>query len=178
MGLDRRLQRVGAAQNPGRDRVKQRHHHDQQAGEPPIIEQRRRQQHEQRDEGGAILAKERQPQAEHRVRALEHRLQQPAGMNIGVKAQRQIEHMVEIFAPSRRAGSDAPADRHKGRRRWSATIENRPKPAQAATVGRKSPQVSAAPCAWAPLIRSMMRPNRIGSANCAPASARLATTRI
>ena len=105
--LDLALQPVGAAQDEDRQRAEQQHHQDQQRRQPPVDEHRQRQQDEQRDEGCAVLAEEIQPDARHARRAVEHVLQQATGMDARVIAERQVQHVLEIF----RHDGEAPAVR-------------------------------------------------------------------
>ena len=74
----------------------QHHQHDQGRGQAPVHEEGERQQHDDRDIGRELLAEEAQPQAEQRVRAAEHDLHQPAGMDVAVERQRQRQHVAEI----------------------------------------------------------------------------------
>ena len=107
IALDLALQPVGAAQDENRQHAEQQHHQDQQGRQPPVDEQRQRQQNEQGDEGRAVLAKEIQPDARHARRAVEHVLQQATGMDARVIAERQVQHVLEIF----RHDGEAPAVR-------------------------------------------------------------------
>ena len=73
--FDPPLHPLGAAQDEDRRDAEQGDEPDQQRGEPRVDEERQRQQHEERDEGGAVLAKEGEPQARHARGAFEHDLQ-------------------------------------------------------------------------------------------------------
>ncbi len=57
------------------------------------------------------------------------------------------------------------------------TMVNSPKPTQAVISLMRSGHDAVVPLAWAPASASMIRPNSTGSANMAPASAKLATAR-
>ena len=149
--------------------------HDQQQRQPPVQEQRQRQQHEQRHEGGEMLAEERQPQPPQRIGAGEHHLHQPAGMRAAVEATAaaaaRARNSRSVTACRRRCDSRSACSATS----TPQTMVNSPKPTQAASSGVRSVQVGRRAAACAPASASMMRPNSTGSANCAAASARLAT---
>ena len=175
VALDGRLQLVGAAQHESRDDIENADHDDEQAGETPIVEERRRQQDEQRDEGGAVLAEEGEPQAEHRGGAFEHRLQEAPGMDVGVKAQRQIQHVIEIARHHDEPGAmREPVGVEPHHHGGDDREEPEPRPGRDGRPDLAQADGRAPGCSL--VIRSMMRPKSMGSANCAAARMRLATT--
>ena len=130
VALDRALPGLGLAQH---QRGEQREHdaqHDQQQRQPPVQEQRQRQQHEQRNERREMLAEEAEPQPPQRIRAGQHDLHQPAGMDAAVEAERQLQDVLEIVGHHRVA---AAVRQPVGMQRDSApqTMVNSPKPTQA-----------------------------------------------
>ena len=105
VALDRALAGFGLAQHqrgePGEDHAE----HDQQQRQPPVQHQRQRQQHQQRHERGQMLAEEAEPQPPQRIRAGEHDLHQPAGMDAAVEAQRQLQDVLEVVGHHRVAAA-------------------------------------------------------------------------
>ena len=90
------LHDLGLAQDDVHQNAEHDDEDEQDAAEAPVDDQRRRQQHAERDKRGEMLAEERQPHAEHARGALDHDLEQPPGVGVGVEAHRQMQHMVEI----------------------------------------------------------------------------------
>ena len=94
--LDLALQGLGAAQDEGGERGEHHHQGDQDRAELPVEKQRHRQEHDQGDERGAMIAEEAEPGRRHAARALQHRLQHPAGMVGRVEGERQVEDVLEV----------------------------------------------------------------------------------
>ena len=96
VALDRALPGFGLAQHQRGEACEHHAEHDQQQRQPPVQKQRQRQQHQQRNERRQMLAEESEPQPPQRIRAGEHDLHQPAGMDAAMEAERQLQDVLEI----------------------------------------------------------------------------------
>jgi hypothetical protein len=93
--LDLLLKAIGATHHEDIGGREEQDQDDQQHPQPPIHEQAERQHDEQGDEGGEVLAEERQPDGEQIVDAGQHDLDQPAGMLGAVEGERQQQDVLE-----------------------------------------------------------------------------------
>ncbi len=78
IGLDPTLKGLGTAHDHRGQGGKGENEHDQDRAELPVHEQGHRQENDQRHEGHEVVAEEAEPEPEHTVRTLQHRLQDTA----------------------------------------------------------------------------------------------------
>src|SRR5581483_5746434 len=69
---------------------------DQQERESPVEEDRERQEHEERHERDQVLAEEREPEPPEGIGPREHDLEEPARMRAAVKAERELQDVLEV----------------------------------------------------------------------------------
>ena len=101
VALDRALPGFGLAQHQRGEPCEHHAEHDQQQRQPPVQKERQRQQHQQRNERRQMLAEKSKPQPPQRIRAGEHDLHQPAGMDAAVEAERQLQDVLEVVGHHR-----------------------------------------------------------------------------
>ena len=106
--LDLLLKAIGAAHHEDVGGCEEQDQDDQQHAQPPVHQQAERQHDEQGDEGGEVLAEERQPDGEQIVDAGQHDLDQAAGMLGAVERERQQQDVLEEV----RHRAQPPAVRH------------------------------------------------------------------
>ena len=172
MRLDLALHAVGLAHHQRGQHREHHAQHEQQDRQPPVDVERQRQQHHQRQDRGKMLAEESEPEPPQRVGAVQHHLHQPAGMGAGVEGQRQLHDVLEIIGQHRLALAVRQLVGMERDRALHAMV-NRPNATQAASSGQAEFEASGPVCGL-PESTSTILPNSTGSANCAPASSRLA----
>ena len=96
VAFDRALAGFGLAQHQRGEPCEHQAEHDQQQRQPPVQKERQRQQHQERNERRQMLAEKSKPQPPQRIRAGEHDLHQPAGMDAAMEAERQLQDVLEI----------------------------------------------------------------------------------
>ena len=106
--LDLLLKAIGATHHEDVGGCEEQDQDDQQHAQPPVHQQAERQHDEQGDEGGEVLAEERQPDGEQIVDAGQHDLDQAAGMLGAVERERQQQDVLEEV----RHRAQPPAVRH------------------------------------------------------------------
>ena len=89
------LGREGATRDVAGEQRRDQQQDHQHQGEPPVEEQGHGQQHQHGDQCRQVLPEHGQPQPEELVPALQHDLQQPAGVGAAMIGQVQLQHVFE-----------------------------------------------------------------------------------